>query len=82
VSASSVVSSAPSRVPTVMLDPSTNKNPLQQVYDEHGEDVNTTQKKVPKDVSKHTFYVFNSQMKLKMSAKNEVMPHPMSMKYF
>ena len=80
---SSVVSSAPSRVPTVMLDPSTNKNPLQQdVYDEHGEDVNTTQKKVPKDVSKHTFYVLNSQMKLKISAKNEVMPHPMSMKYF
>jgi hypothetical protein len=52
------VLSAPSRVPTVMLDPSTNH------------------------VSKHTFYVLNSQMKLKVSEKNEVMPHPMSMKYF
>lgn len=71
--ASSIVSSAPSRVPTVMLDPSTNKNPMQQgVYDEHGEDVNTTQQKVPNDVSKHTFYVLNSQMKLKISAKTEV----------
>jgi phospholipase D1/2 len=70
---SSVVSSAPSRVPTVMLDPSTNKNPLQQgVYDEHGEDVNTTHKKLPNDVSKHTFYILNSQTRLKISAKNEV----------
>jgi phospholipase D1/2 len=81
-SASSVVS-APSRVPTVMLDPSTNKDPLQKtVHDEHGEDVNTTQKQVPKDVSKHTFYVLNSQMKLKISARNEVIPYPMSIKYF
>ena len=80
-SASSVISSAPSRVPTAMLDPSTNKNPLQPgVYDEHGEDKNTTQKKVPNDVSKHTFYVLNSQMRLKISAKNEVMPYPMFIK--
>ena len=44
----------------------------QGVYDEHGEDVNTTQQKVPNDVSKHTFYVLNSQMRLKISAKTEV----------
>jgi hypothetical protein len=31
---------------------------------------------------KKAVYVLNSQMKLKVSAKNEVMPHPMSMKYF
>ena len=74
-SASSVVSSAPSKIPTAMLDPSTNKNPLKQgVYDGHGEDNNVTQKKLPYDVSKHTFYVLNSQMRLKISAKNEVMP--------
>ena len=81
-SESSVASSAPSRVPTVMLDPSTNKNPLQQgVYDEHGEDKNTTQRRhapVPNDVSKHTFYVLNSHMKLKISAKNEAMPYSIS----
>ena len=82
-SASSIVSSAPSRVPTVMLDPSTNKNPMQQgVYDEHGEDVNTTQQKVPNDVSKHTFYVLNSQMKLKISAKTEVIALSNVHKYF
>ena len=79
-SASSVVSSAPSRVPTAMLDPSTNKNPFQQgVYDEHGKDNDITQKKhapVPNDVSKHTFYVLNSQMRLKISAKNEVIQTP------
>ena len=83
-SASSVVSSAPSRAPTAMLDPSTNRNPLQQgVYDDDGKDKDTTQKKhapVPSDVSKHTFYVLNSQMRLKISAKNEVIP-PVSMKY-
>jgi phospholipase D1/2 len=74
----SAVSSAPSRVPTAMLDPSTNNNPLQQgVYDEHAEDENATQKKhppMPNDVSKHTFYVLNSQMRLKISARNEVIP--------
>ena len=75
-SASSVVSSALSRDPIPMLDPSTNKNPLQpDVYEEHGEDKHTTQTKnapVPRDVSKHTFYVLNSQTRLKVSAKNEV----------
>jgi phospholipase D1/2 len=84
-SASSVASgsSALSRVPTAMLDPSTNKDPLQQgVSDKPGEDKNTTQKKVPNDVSKHTFYVLNSQMRLKISAKNEVMPYPISIKYY
>jgi phospholipase D1/2 len=75
-SASSVVSSALSRDPTPMLDPSTNKNPLQlDGYEEHGEDKHTIQTKdapVPRDVSKHTFYVLNSQTRLKVSAKNEV----------
>ena len=88
-SAASVASdlSALSRVPSAMLDPSTNKDPfkLQRgVSDEHGEDKNPTQKKVPNDVSKHTFYVLNSQMRLKISAKNEVMPvsYPISIKYY
>jgi phospholipase D1/2 len=85
-SASSADSSALSRVPSAMLDPSTtNKVPFrlqQDVSDEHGEDENTTQKKVPNDVSKHTFYVLNSQMRLKISAKNEVMSYPISIKYY
>jgi phospholipase D1/2 len=59
-----------------MLDPSTNTNPLQQNgYEEHDEDKDNAQKKqvpVPSNVSKHTFYVVNSQMRLKLSAKNEV----------
>ena len=74
-SASSVDSSTLSIVPTPMLDPSTNKNPLQRSeYEEHGTDKDTAQPNVPmpSDVSKHTFYVLNSQMRLKISAKNEV----------
>ena len=78
----SVNSSVPSRVPTPMLDPSTNTNPLEKgEHDEHGEEKDTAQKKhspVPGDVSKHTFYVLNSQMRLKFIARNEVNICPIS----
>ncbi|KAF8798774.1 phospholipase D [Phlegmacium glaucopus] len=70
----SINSSVPSRAPTPMLDPSTNTNPLQKGgHDEHVEEKDTARKKkpVPSDVSKHTFYVLNSQTRLKISARNE-----------
>lgn len=80
-SVSSSAVSVPSRALTPMLDPSTNMNPLQREkhgeHGEHGDKTDTVQQKnplVPGDVSKHTFYVVNSQMKLKISARNEVNP--------
>jgi hypothetical protein len=61
-------------------------NPLQKAeYDEYGEMKDTRQKKnapVASDASKHTFYVLNSQMRLKFSARNEVMPCPIFHKIF
>jgi phospholipase D1/2 len=76
-------SSVPSRAPTPMLDPSTNPNPLDTVNahkeDEHDDMEDRAwkapdkKKKKPKDVSKHTFFISNSQMKLKLIAKNEVL---------
>ncbi|GBE83213.1 Phospholipase D1 [Sparassis crispa] len=62
---------------TPMLDPSTNTNPLLAPDDEaeHGYDATGDQKdqkkQSQKDVSKHTFYIENSQMKLKLFARNE-----------
>ncbi|KAI0081599.1 phospholipase D [Panus rudis PR-1116 ss-1] len=62
-----------SRPLTPMLDPSTNTNPL----DDHTEkpDMQGGQdgkkKKRGGDVSKHVFYIENSQMRLKLFAKNE-----------
>ncbi|KAI0789639.1 phospholipase D [Abortiporus biennis] len=64
----------PSRPLTPMLDPSTNTNPLlggdggRETDDPEAE---ANRKKSTKDVSKHTFYVENSQMRLKLFAKNE-----------
>ncbi|TFK81830.1 phospholipase D [Polyporus arcularius HHB13444] len=67
---SSSDSSGPStRPPTPMLDPSTNTNPLDAHDPEKGKD--GKKKRSSKDVSKHVFYVVNSQTRLKLYAKNE-----------
>ncbi|OBZ68836.1 hypothetical protein A0H81_11089 [Grifola frondosa] len=65
-----------SRPLTPMLDPSTHTNALQGGED-HNEHVDRQaesgdQKKREKDVSKHTFYIENSQVRLKLFARNEV----------
>ncbi|THG97034.1 hypothetical protein EW026_g4898 [Hermanssonia centrifuga] len=52
---------------TPMLDPSTNTNPLLDPHDKNA----GTDKSRRGDVSKHTFYISNSQMRLKLFAKNE-----------
>ncbi|KAJ7147560.1 phospholipase D [Mycena crocata] len=72
-SASSIVSQAPAP----MLDPSTNANPLSGTEDQadadrhwHPDEKNKKKKKVD-DVSKHTFYIVNSQMRLKLFARNQ-----------
>lgn len=60
-----------------MLDPSTNTNPLEPptgMSDKRsraGEEEKRKKKRTG-DVSKHTFYVENSQMRLKLFARNEV----------
>lgn len=60
---------------TPMLDPSTNTDPLQPRDHNEGHSTQENDKKSrkrQKDVSKHTFYVKNSQMRLKLIARNEV----------
>jgi len=76
-SGSSTSSLEPSGAPTPMLDPSTNTNPF-ELPDEMnerrtraGEDDQKKKKKRTGDVSKHTFYMENSQMRLKLFARNE-----------
>ncbi|TFY61284.1 hypothetical protein EVJ58_g4602 [Rhodofomes roseus] len=72
-------SSSSSRPVTPMLDPSTNTNPLlgPEDHDEFKHDEQETNSKKRKsrsranEVSKHTFYIENSQMRLKLFAKNE-----------
>ena len=71
------------RPSTPMLDPSTNANPLVHAdgtkingragagKDKAGDSAHHL-KKLEGDMSKHTFYVVNSQMRLKLIAKNEV----------
>lgn len=66
------------------IDPSTNMDPLQEVdgdailthHPSNPEDMAKAQKekkkKRQKDVSKHTFYISNSQTRIKLYAKNEV----------
>ncbi|RPD77444.1 phospholipase D [Lentinus tigrinus ALCF2SS1-7] len=72
---SSGVSGPSERPLTPMLDPSTNTNPLENHEHDHDpndpEKANNGKKKSSKDVSKHTFYVVNSQTRLKLYAKNE-----------
>jgi phospholipase D1/2 len=66
-----------SRPPTPMLDPSTNTNPLNEDVPpapRHQEDGAQRKKKrrASGEVSKHTFYIENSQMRLKLYARSEV----------
>jgi len=70
-----------SRPPTPLLDPSTNMDPLNEgVRDAPCPQVVGAQRKkkrrVSGDVSKHTFYIQNSQMRLKLSARSEVRTVP------
>lgn len=55
---------------TPMLDPSTNPNPLSAPED--AEDQAAGEGKTNEEVSRHTFYIVNSQMKLKLFTRNEV----------
>lgn len=76
---SSGSSAASSRPATPMLDPSTHVNPLtssgpaegRETEGETNEQDKRKKKKRSDDVSKHTFYVQNSQMRLKLWARNE-----------
>ena len=72
-------SSVSSRPPTPMLDPSTNVNPLDaadnatEMGEEHPWSNNKKKKKTNvNEVSKHTFFITNSQMRLKLFARNQV----------
>lgn len=71
-------SSVSSRVTTPMLDPSTHVNPLVPVEDENmGEEHPWSNNKKKKkenvhEVSKHTFFITNSQMRWKLFARNQV----------
>jgi phospholipase D1/2 len=71
-SASSIISQAPAPI----LDPSTNVNPLAPAdhpdADRHWHPDEKKKKKRVEDVSKHTFYIVNSQMRLKLFARNQV----------
>ncbi|KAJ4482266.1 phospholipase D [Lentinula aciculospora] len=70
-------SSVSSRATTPMLDPSTHVNPLQPAEDEtmieeHPWTNNKKKKKANvREVSKHTFFITNSQMRLKLFARNQ-----------
>ncbi|KAJ3856607.1 phospholipase D [Lentinula lateritia] len=70
-------SSRSSRVATPMLDPSTHVNPLGPVEDENmGEEHPWSNNKKKKkanvhEVSKHTFFITNSQMRWKLFARNQ-----------
>ncbi|KAF7314305.1 Phospholipase [Mycena kentingensis (nom. inval.)] len=66
-SASSMISQGP---PT-MLDPSTNANPLAGDPERNWHPSENKRKRKSGDVSKHTFYIVNSQMRLKLYARNE-----------
>jgi phospholipase D1/2 len=61
------------RGPT-MLDPSTNINPLSgdAEHPDGSQLLDKKQKDHSADMSKHTFYITNSQMRLKLCARNEV----------
>lgn len=66
-------SSAPSVHAAPMLDPSTNLNPLGEDEDINNLILAANKKRGKRvDVSKHTFYIENSQSRLKLFARNEV----------
>ena len=72
-SSSDSSSASSHRATTPMLDPSTNTNPLSDPDEHYEADADGKQKKVcDTKVSKHTFYIENAQMRLKLYAKNEV----------
>ncbi|KAH9949881.1 phospholipase D [Amylocystis lapponica] len=67
-----------SRPLTPMLDPSTNTNPLlgpeeanEQPHNPVDESERKKKRRRQQEVSKHTFYIENSQMRLKLFARNE-----------
>ncbi|KAI0263930.1 phospholipase D [Gloeopeniophorella convolvens] len=63
-----------SRAPTPMLDPSTNTDPLNEdaAHAPHSQDAQRKKKRsATGEVSKHTFYIENSQMRLKLYARSE-----------
>ncbi|KAJ7857670.1 phospholipase D [Mycena olivaceomarginata] len=77
-SSGSSASSVMSEHPAPMLDPSTNANPLSPGAEEadadrhwHPDEKEKRKKKRVEDVSKHTFYIVNSQMRLKLFARNQ-----------
>jgi len=65
-----------SRPPTPLLDPSTNADPLNGAATDsprpQGEGCQKKKKRTAGEVSKHTFYIENSQMRLKLYARTEV----------
>jgi phospholipase D1/2 len=76
-SGSSESSSIPSRSHSPMQDPSTIANPLApRREDDSDHSASDKEKKRKKrgelDISRHTFYIENSQMRLKLFARNEV----------
>ncbi|KAF8073861.1 phospholipase D [Lyophyllum atratum] len=66
---SSSSNSIASQPPPAMLDPSTNVNPI--VEGDHDEPAAASGRDRAQDVSKHTFYIVNAQMRLKLIAHNE-----------
>lgn len=70
-STESTVSLPSERAPTPLLDPSTNTNPLLDPEENHDHPDPLKKRKSGDEMSKHTFYIENSQMKLKINAKNE-----------
>ncbi|KAI0317663.1 hypothetical protein OF83DRAFT_1276417 [Amylostereum chailletii] len=62
-------SSSDSRPPTPLLDPSTNTNPITE--DGKGRTRPGADKKKSNEMSKHTFYIVNSQLRLKLFARGE-----------
>lgn len=60
--------------PPRIVDPSTNQDPLTTDTEQEVQPENESRKrkKRSQDVSHHTFYVQNSQMRLKLSARNQV----------
>ncbi|KAG6833425.1 hypothetical protein H0H87_006791 [Tephrocybe sp. NHM501043] len=60
--------SVASQAPSAMLDPSTNVNPLAG----KNKELPAEGKDHSEDVSKHTFYITNAQVRLKLFARNEV----------
>ncbi|KAI0036483.1 hypothetical protein K488DRAFT_41109, partial [Vararia minispora EC-137] len=73
-SMSSSLSRSNHRPSTPLLDPSTNTNPLEIGVDRPRDDPKAYDKKGKKtsrEMSKHTFYIINSQLRLKLFARSE-----------